>query len=349
MLTGPNGSGKTSVLEAIGFLATRRSFRGSPREAMVRGGSERGFVRAEIERDGAPSVLQGELALEGRSFVRVNGRSVRSSLELSGMLAVTVFVPEDLALVQGGPGHRRMWMDEAMQFVDPPGAAAGEEVERILRQRGALLRQARRGYGTSVGTSLDVWDERLGVAGEQLAAARARLVETVEPEADGGYQVLARGGGGFQAGTERAAEGGGRLVLSYHVGWEGRLRDALRQAREEDLRRGITTRGPHRDDVRLFLDGREVRTQASQGEQRSVVVALRFAVHRLVAQRRREPPVLLLDDVFSELDPGRARALVSALPAGQALVTTAAPLPPWMEVAAVIDVTSVVHDKDGMP
>jgi len=327
-VVGPNGSGKTSLLEALAYLGTQRSFRGATRETMVRRGAERAIVRAEFVRDGSPVLVEAELALEGRSRAQVNRQAVRSRHQLAEAVAVTVFSPEDLGVVQGSPGRRRELLDEALDLVAPGASAAAEEVERVLRQRGALLRQSGGRLSADVETTLEVWDDRLAAAGTRLADAREALVGSLGDPVAVAYGALAGHEG------PRPSE----VTLAYRRSWMGHLGVALRAARHDDLRRGVSTVGPHRDELEILLDGGPARSEASQGEQRCLALALRLGLHRLVTEREGRPPILLLDDVFSELDPARSRALVHQLPAGQTLLTTAVPLPEDMAVAAVVDV-----------
>ena len=199
----------------------------------------------------------------------------------------------------------------------------------MLRQRAALLRQSGGRVNADVTTTLEVWDQRLADAGKVLVAARERLVAELEPLVSGAYGRLA-------GATDRAA-----VTLRYQRSWDGDLADALTRARPDDLRRGLNTLGPHRDDVVVVLDGRTARTHASQGEQRCLALALRLGIHELVRARTPVAPTLLLDDVFSELDPVRSRALVVELPAGQSILTTASPLPEGIAVARVVPVETL--------
>jgi len=335
VITGPNGTGKTTVLEAVAYLGTQRSFRGSQREAMVRSGRDTAVIRAELTRAGLPLLVEAEVAAQGRSRAQVNRQAVRTRRELAEAVPVTVFSPEDLGIVQGAPGRRRELLDDALRILDPKAAAVLDEVDRVLRQRGALLRQCGGRLGPEIASTLDVWDERLAAAGTELAEARAELARALQPPVAGAYAALARPGPG-------AARGGGpgpstEAAIAYRPTWEGPLAEALARARLDDVRRGATTVGPHRDDLVLSVGGRDARVQASQGEQRCLALALRLGVHRLVTERLGVPPILLLDDVFSELDPVRSHALVTEIPAGQALLTTAVPLPAGVEVAGVLD------------
>ena len=342
VITGPNGAGKTTFLEAIAYLGTQRSFRTTAREAMIRTGADRAILRAELVREDLPVLVEAELT-PGRSRTQVNRQPARSRRDTASAVPVTVFSPEDLAVVQGGPVWRRDLLDDALRLLDHRTAATLDEVDRVLRQRAALLRQAGGRLSDEVQTTLEVWDERLATAGSTVADARQDLVAELQPLVAGSYAALAGSGGNRPATADRS----GVLEVRYRRSWSGALGEALLAARQDDLRRGVTTVGPHRDDLDLGLGGRDASTQASQGEQRCVALALRLAVHRLVTDRSGAPPILLLDDVFSELDPDRSRALVNQLPAGQAILTTAVPLPEGVDVALVVDVRTVGHRPDG--
>ena len=265
----------------------------------------------------------------GRSRMRVNRKAVSATRDLAAAAPCTVFSPEDLVIVSGGPKGRREVLDDALAVLDAEGARAADETERVLRQRAALLRQSGGRAGEEVTATLDVWDQRLADAGKVLVAARERLVADLDPLVASAYGHLA--GAGEQVVMDQ------RYVRS----WEGDLLDALAARRTDDLRRGVNTVGPHRDDLLLQIEGREARTHASQGEQRCLALALRLGVHGLIRSRTALVPTLLLDDVFSELDPARSRALVAELPAGQAILTTAAPLPEGIAVARVLPVESL--------
>jgi DNA replication and repair protein RecF len=262
----------------------------------------------------------------GRGRTRVNRKAANGRKALGEAAPCTVFSPEDLAIIRGGPRGRRELLDDALALLDTEGARAADDTERALRQRAALLRQAGGRVSPEVATTLDVWDQRLADAAKVLVAARERLVAELASPVALTYGRL--------AGSRDPSV----LRLEYQRSWAGDLLDALGASRTVDVRRGVSTVGPHRDDLVVVLDERVARTHASQGEQRCAALALRLAVHHLVRAKTALVPVLLLDDVFSELDPGRSRALVAELPAGQALVTTAAPLPAGIDVARVLDV-----------
>jgi DNA replication and repair protein RecF len=326
VLIGPNGTGKTTVLEAVAVLGSQRSFRGAPRDAMVRTGCERAYVRGELTEDGRRVTVETEVSRgPGESRAQVNRQRARRA-ELARAVPVTVFSPDDLAVIQGGPAGRRTLLDDALASLDPGLAAAIESTERALRQRGALLRQAGGRATPEVESSLDVWDSRLAQAGSRLVDGRRRLLSELAPLAERAYEALAAGSASVQ------------VAFRYLASWEGPYEEALQARRGEDVRRAATTVGPHRDDVAIELAGRDSRVQSSQGEQRCLALALRLGLHALLTVRLGRPPLLLLDDVFSELDRGRAEALVRLLPRGQALLTTAAPLPEMVDVAMVLDV-----------
>lgn len=322
VVTGENGAGKTSLLEAIGYVATLRSFRGSPREALVRNGTARAVVRAEVDEAGRRSLIEIELDPARRDRVQLNRQRVTRSEDLVEALRVTVFTPDDLALVKGGPELRRDYLDTVLESARPRLALVRRAVERSLRQRNTLLRQAAGRLTPEVAATLDVWDAQLGQAGDQLVAARKALVDVLSPHAGAAFSRLTRIGA--------------PLELSYRSSFEGGLLDALVAARGDDVRRGTTTIGPQRDDLVLSCDGLDARTRLSQGRQRSAALALRLAAHEVVTDKAGSRPVLLLDDAFSELDPATAEALLAELGAGQAILTTAGPVPAGIEPALVL-------------
>lgn len=307
--------------------------RGATTETMVRVGAERAVVRAEATRGPRELLIEAEIAARGRSRIQLNRQPVKRRRDLLEALAVTVFSPDDLVLVKGGPSERRSWLDEAVVGLDSHADALRADVDRILKQRNALLKQARGRLDDAAGLTLDVWDDRFVRAGEALAHRRREVLTALEPQIRQAYQDLA--GRDLPVGA------------SYQADWSTTgLAAALVDAREADLRRGITTVGPHRDEVVLTLDGLPARTHASQGEQRSLALALRLAVHRAIAERTGESPILLLDDVFSELDESRTEALLAHLPPGQTLLTTAGPLPRQTvpeRIVRIIDGTAVVE------
>lgn len=314
VLVGANGQGKTNLLEAIGYLATLSSFRGATDAAMVRDDADAAIIRAEGSRDERRLLIEAELRRIGRNRTMVNRQRLQRSRDLLGALRISVFAPDDLDLVKGGPGGRRRYLDDLLVSLDPTVDVRRSTVERVLRQRNALLKQAKGRLGGDIASTLDVWDTKLAESGDLLGAARAELVETLVPALDDAYTAL--------AGDRR------RASVRYAPPWlDTGLAAALAAARDEDVRRGITTMGPHRDELTLTLGGDPARTHGSQGEQRSLALALRLAAHHLVTVRTGSPPILLLDDVFSELDASRRSGLLRNLPVGQTLITTAADIP----------------------
>jgi len=313
-VVGLNGQGKSNLLEAIAYLATLASFRNAPTDALIRNGAPRAIVRAEGERAGRSLLLEAELVAGGRNRAQINRQPLRRARDLLGAFQVTVFSPDDLALVKGGPGERRTYVDDVLVALQPRYEQARSDLERILRQRSALLKQAGGRLTAEVGLTLDVFDAKLTTAGEAMATSRRQLVSDLQPLLSAAYDRVAR----------RSAE----VDATYDPPWmvDG-LAAALSAARRDDLRRGVSTVGPHRDEIELTIGGLPGRTHASQGEQRSLALALRLAAHEVVTRHVDTPPILLLDDVFSELDPDRSDALLHSLPAGQTILTTASGLP----------------------
>ncbi|KAA0233372.1 MAG: DNA replication and repair protein RecF [Acidimicrobiales bacterium] len=313
VVVGPNGCGKTSLLEAIGYLARLESFRGATLDTMVRHGAGSSVIRAEAESRNRELLIEAELVPGGRSRCQLNRQPVRNGKELASLMQVSVFTPDDVLLVKGGPVHRRRFLDETLGTMHSRNLALRHDLERVLRQRNALLKQAGGRTNAEVEATLDVWDGRLAEVGEELAALRSQLVGRLQPVVGDVYGSLAE---------SRAATG-----LTYRRGWAGDLLGALKGSRCEDLRRTVTTVGPQRDELDLVLGDLPARTHASQGEQRTLALSLRLAGHQVATETLGFAPVLLLDDVLSELDERRSRRLVGVLPEGQSIMTTAGALP----------------------
>ena len=324
-VVGANGEGKTNLLEALGWLATLGSFRGAPTEALVRRGAPFAVIRALAEREGRELLVEAQLQPNGRNRVQVNRQPLRRARDLLGSLRVTVFTPDDLAIVKDGPAERRRLLDDALVSLAPRHDALRADVERVLRQRNALLRSAAGRLDETAAFTLDVWDAKLAEAGAALVASRLDLLARLRPVLAATYDALARHPARVTATYEAAWRGGDAAAAAA---LEADLAAALAGARRDDVRRGVSTVGPHRDEVALAIGDGPARTQASQGEQRSLALALRLAAHHVVTAATGSAPVLLLDDVFSELDPERSAALLAELPDGQTLLTTATSLPP---------------------
>ena len=317
VLFGLNGAGKTSVLEAIGYGSTLRSFRRTPDGHLVGLGSDEAIVRLGVAAPGGEKRIEVSVPREGRRRVLLNGKRPTSNSLVAAALPVVAFLPDDLDLVKGSPGKRRDFLDELAAMLSPQAAASQRDYVRSLRQRNALLKQEGRRADE---VTLSVWDERVATAGAEVALHRFALVDQLEPVVSAAYQSVA-----------------GRSVVrpTYRSAWASKVesRDisfltadllaALKERRLRDMDVHSTTVGPHRDEPAFTLDGRAVRTQTSQGEQRSVALALRLASYRLVEARHGVAPVLLLDDVFSELDVARSDGVMEILPRGQVFVTSA--------------------------
>lgn len=315
-ILGENGQGKSNLAEALAYLATLASFRGAPADALVRVGAEEAIVRATLrDQDGREILIEAEIKRVGRSRVLVNRQRLVRTRDLLGVVRVGVFSPDDLVVVKGGPAERRRFCDDTLVALKTSYDAMRLDIERVVRQRNTLLKQAGGRLTEEIVSTLDVWDERFAGLGDAFGHARATLVARLEPLVAEAYEQLA--GGAVDIG------------LRYDAPWRATgLAAALAAVRDADVRRGVSTVGPHRDDVEITIEGMAARTHASQGEQRTLALALRLAVHRLVAERTGTTPILVLDDVLSELDPSRATALLAHLPDGQIVITSASPLPP---------------------
>ena len=332
-LVGANGEGKTNLLEALAWLATLSSFRGAPTDALVRRDAPFAVVRALADREGRELLIEAQIQPNGRNRVLVNRQPLRRARDLLGSLRVSVFTPDDLAIVKEGPGERRRFLDDALVSLHPRNDALRSQVDKVLRQRNALLKQTGGRLDEGAAFTLDVWDSKLAEAGAALASARIDLLDRMRPVLASTYDALARRPAlvtaRYEAAWAKPADAVGPSDPEARRGaLTAALAEALAAARTDDVRRGVSTVGPHRDDVVLSIGDGPARTQASQGEQRTLALALRLAVHHVVTGAAESPPVLLLDDVFSELDPDRSTALLANLPAGQTLLTTATTLPP---------------------
>jgi DNA replication and repair protein RecF len=238
-------------------------------------------------------------------------------------MRVTVFSPDDLAVVKEGPGGRRRFLDDVLVALALKYDAARLELDRIVKQRNMLLKQLGGRLGDEAALTLDVWDSKMAEVGDQFGHARAVLIARLSPLVSEAYEQLA----------DRMTS----IELRYEPAWRQRgLGAALAEARIDDVRRGVSSVGPHRDDVELFINGMPARTHASQGEQRTLALALRLGAHRLVTDKAASAPVLVLDDVLSELDPGRCEALLRHLPPGQVVLTTAGVLPEAAHPDAIV-------------
>lgn len=323
-IVGLNGQGKTNLAEALAYLASLESFRSAPGEALIRVGAESAVIRATVVHpDGRESLVELELSRHGRNRVQVNKQRLGRSRELLGVMRVTVFSPDDLAMVKGGPQERRRFMDDTLVALALKYDALRLELDRIIKQRNTLLKQAGGRLTEEIEATLDVWDAKFADVGDLFGRARKVLSDRLSPMVAEAYAQLA----------DKATD----VELGYSPTWFAHgLAASLIEARGSDVRRGVSTVGPHRDDVELFIGGMAARTHASQGEQRTLALALRLAAHRMVAEKAGSTPVLVLDDVLSELDPTRAAALLHHLPQGQVVLTTAGVLPEAAHPDAIV-------------
>ena len=332
VLLSPNGTGKTTVLEAVYALATATSFRTGAASDLIRTGESASEVHGVLFQRERRVQVDLTLTRGVRNTTKrmlVNGQRPKSRADVADALPLTVFTPEGVDIVRQGAEHRRTFLTNLLTDVDLTTGDVIERFTRILSQRNALLRQLQGERPTSLQQGeLDVWTIDFCSVSEELVALRKKLLDDVAP--------LSRT---TTTSSPRTTQSSPRRTNSRGVATSN---SALRDSFDDDRFRGHTTIGPQRDDVALTLDGRDTRRQASQGEQRSLALAIRLAGHELVQNRRGVDPLLLLDDVFSELDPHRSDRLLNLLPTGQTLVTTASPLPAGMHPAAVIDLTTLV-------
>jgi DNA replication and repair protein RecF len=316
VLVGPNGAGKTSLLEAVGYLGILKSFRGTPDESVVREGADAAVVRGEFEGNDRTVRVEAEVPASGRRRILLNGKRPKRNRDVLAEVPIVTFQPDDLDLVKRGPSLRRGYLDDLAAQLWPQAVADQQEFDRTLRQRNMLLR--REGRRADVMT-LDVWDLRLSETGARILWHRKRVMGELDAHLAEAYRLV---------GAE------GALTWRYTTNWDGSeagdvaemqaaLEAALAARRDRDLEQRVTSAGPHRDDPLLFIDGRLARNRASQGEQRTAALALRIAAYRVLTQHHGTVPILLLDDVFSELDPSRSRGVLDLLAGGQVLVTTA--------------------------
>lgn len=317
VLVGRNGAGKSNLMEGIGYLATLKSFRGAPDEALVAHDAESAVARGQINQSDVPTLIEIEIRRRGGRRVNVNKQRLGRTADILEYIRMVAFLPEDLDIVKRGPDRRRGFLDDVAVQLAPAASVDQAEFDRALRQRNAFLRQRVHDEST-----LTVWDQRLAHAGGKVMVRRARAAAELAPVLNQSYADIAEQPAAV--GFRYSSSWGGDLDPRIPAPEFGEhLTEALMSARGTDRDRGVTTVGPHRDDPIFELNGHDLRYHGSQGEQRTAALSLRLATHRAVTDQIGIAPLLLLDDVFSELDPGRAEALAGALPATQTLITTA--------------------------
>jgi DNA replication and repair protein RecF len=328
---GRNGQGKTNLVEAIDYLSRLGSHRVASDAPLVRAGAERALVRASVVRDGRQAMLEIEINPGKANRARVNRADLPRARELVGLVRTVIFAPDDLALVKGDPAGRRSVLDDLLVMRAPRLAGVRADYERILKQRNSLLKTAgaaRRGSTSqeSALSTLGVWDSHLARTGAELLAERLRLVAELRPYVGHAYATVARGASSDDAGLDyQPSLEIGELTDRDELA--ERLLGELEVRRNDELDRGVSLVGPHRDELLLSLGNGEqrlpVRGYASHGESWSFALALRLASYDLV-RADGDDPILILDDVFAELDSER-RAQLAELVAGaeQVLVTAA--------------------------
>lgn len=372
-LVGPNGQGKTNLVEAIGYIATLGSHRVAADAALIRAGASRAVVRSRIVRGDRASVIEVEITQGKANRARLNRSPVPRPRDILGIARTVLFAPEDLVLVKGDPDARRRYLDELSVLLVPRMAGVFSDYDRILRQRGALLKTAgaaRRSAGSADLRTLDVWDAKLAELGAQIIALRTELVAALRPHVATAYEQVSSGQGHAEidyrsslalalpdagptglAGTAGAAmaaagpstgQGDNRASGPFPAAaeFELQLLEAMTALRSKEIERGVCLVGPHRDDLVLTLGGLPAKGYASHGESWSFALALRLASYRLLTDGPETvagvdsfwfaesgpdtEPVLILDDVFAELDTrrrGRLADLVAG--AGQVIITAA--------------------------
>jgi DNA replication and repair protein RecF len=342
VFVGPNGQGKTNLVEAVDYLSTLASHRVATDAPLVRFGADRAVVRADVVRDGRSALLEIEIVPGGSNRARINKSPLPRARELIGLLRTVVFSPEDLALIKGDPSDRRRFLDTLLITRTPRLAGVRSDYDRILRQRNTLLktagfaRRSGRGGGGGDGAlaTLDVWDEHLAKAGAALLAARLELVEALRPYVVSGYGKIAAQasarmdvGIAYKSSFELPSGTPDREVLA------AALLAAVAARRSDELERGISLVGPHRDELVLSLGELPAKGYASHGESWSMALALRIAAYDLLRSEG-DDPILILDDVFAELDKDRRDQLAGLVgDAEQVLVT--APVP--QDVPALLE------------
>ncbi len=314
VLIGQNGVGKTNLVEAMGYVATLASHRVSSDAPLVRSGASTAVIRCAIVHDGRELLAELEIVPGKANRARLGRSPLRRARDVIGALRLVLFAPEDLSLVRGDPEQRRRYLDDLLVARQPRFAGVRADYERVLKQRNALLRSAylARKVGGRKGdlSTLEVWDKHLAEHGAQLLRARLALVDLVAPHLEDAYQ--------------KVSAGQGKAIVEYKAtATPENMLEALAEVRDEEIARGTTLAGPHRDDLVLRLGDLPVKGYASHGESWSFALAMRLASYTLLRSEAIEP-VLVLDDVFAELDSGRRERLADLIKdAAQVLITCA--------------------------
>ena len=327
VLIGSNGQGKTNLVEAINFLSTLGSHRSNVENALIRTGAAAAIIRVQLTHESREILLEAQLNREGLNKAQFN-RSTAKLRDFPRYIATVLFAPEDLMLIRGEPSGRRKFMDELVVNRAPRLAAVLSDYDRSLKQRNTLLKTARQTTGDSSKLStLDIWDERLVALGSEIMVERERLVRDLAAPLAHAYHSIA--GFGHQPELvmrnsvgETNAPGSGSLTIAETVGL---FQAALAASRFLEIERGMTLVGPHRDDVEFSLNALPAKGYASHGETWSFALSLRLAAARLLrSESVLGDPILILDDVFAELDTSRRERLALAVGDFEQVFITAA-------------------------
>lgn len=335
LFVGSNGQGKTNLVEALGYLSTLGSHRVSSDQALIRQGQDAAIIRARLQHGDRQLLVEVQLNRSGANKAQVN-RSAVKPRDLPRYFSSVLFAPEDLALVRGEPSGRRRFLDELLVLLSPRFAGIIADYDRVLRQRNTLLKSARSaGVKGNQLSTLEVWDDRLVDLGSQLIEARTGLVARLQPEVAIAYQSIAGGEHSAElenslsifSGTADDEPGDGPGVTGVVTATDAAsaFRSSLERLRRSELERAVTLVGPHRDDLVLRLNGMPARGYASHGESWSFALALKLAsVQELRRDSATGDPVLILDDVFAELDAARRERLAEAVASVEQVLITAA-------------------------
>jgi DNA replication and repair protein RecF len=324
ILVGDNAQGKSNLLEAVALLATLKSHRTARDRELIREGEAAGSIAGTLARETGPVDLAITLRSNSRRTCAVNGSCVRRQLEFLGILNAVQFSSLDLDLVRGGPEHRRNWLDALVVQLEPVYAHFLQEYQQVLRQRNALLKRIQKSEVSCESAELALWDAQLAVTGSRVTRRRSRAIERLAPLASVWHQLIS---GRTEILEIRYAPNIGAVYELPVRDDPEKVRQAfleqIRQKAIAELHQGSSLVGPHRDEVELSINGTPARVYGSQGQQRTLVLALKLAELKLIEEVVGEPPLLLLDDVLAELDPYRQHQLLSVIQERfQTLITT---------------------------
>lgn len=343
VFAGPNGVGKTNIAEALGYLSSLSSHRVSQDAPLIHFGTDQAVLRARVHRGEQAVALELEISAGRANRARLNRANPVRARDILGIMKTVLFAPEDLALVKGDPGERRRYLDEVLVALQPHQAATRSDYDRVLKQRNALLKSARASGRITAGheSTLDVWDEHLAAAGARLVRGRLDVLSVLSGPLVDSYAGLTDGSKAVSAlyrstvngamdddgdavaapSSARDLEGAGTAELAEM------FKAALLSQRKKELERGLTLVGPHRDELVLGLGQAPAKGYASHGETWSLALSLRLAAYRALCADDPRPgarPILILDDVFAELDVSRRRKLAAVVADAEQVIVTAA-------------------------